>query len=130
LWHNEYISGLIAEHRSGILPLIFPVLHVNSQSHWNPTVNNLTVNVLKIFMELDSSLVEQCQKKYNEEVAKKETREKQKAEIWQRLDLPNVSQQISSSSSSSSSSTSSAPTTSSSASLSETDRSKDDEKKS
>jgi serine/threonine-protein phosphatase 2A regulatory subunit B' len=59
LWHNEYISSLIADHRQDVLPVIFPVLHANSQSHWNPTVNNLTLNVLKIFMELDSNLVEE-----------------------------------------------------------------------
>lgn len=34
LWHNEYISNLIADHRAEVLPLIFPVLHVNSQHHW------------------------------------------------------------------------------------------------
>ena len=51
LWHNEYISHLIADHRADVLPIIFPVLHVNSQHHWNPTVNNLTLNVLKIFSQ-------------------------------------------------------------------------------
>jgi len=66
LWHNEYVSGLIADHRAQILPVIFPSLHANSQGHWNPTVHNLTLNVLKIFMDLDANLVEECQKKYLE----------------------------------------------------------------
>jgi len=88
LWHNEYISGLIADHRANVLPVIFPVLHVNSQSHWNPTVNNLTLNVLKIFMELDANLVEQCSKKYADEIAKTEIRQRLKLETWQKIDIP------------------------------------------
>lgn len=88
LWHNEYISSLIADHRAQVLPVIYPVLHVNSQSHWNPTVNNLTLNVLKIFMELDPALVESCSKKYAEEQARLDARNKIKTETWQRLDIP------------------------------------------
>jgi len=87
LWHNEYISGLIADHRAAILPIIFPVLHQNSQSHWNPTVNNLTLNVLKIFMELDGPLVEQCQKRYAEELARAEVRQRQKLQVWEKMEL-------------------------------------------
>jgi hypothetical protein len=74
LWHNEYISGLIADHRADVLPIIFPALHLNSQSHWNPTVHNLTLNVLKIFMDLDANLVEDCQKKYLERKEKEPDR--------------------------------------------------------
>jgi len=88
LWHNEYISGLIADHRANVLPVIFPVLHVNSQSHWNPTVNNLTLNVLKIIMELDANLVEQCSKKYAEDITRQEARQRQKLETWQKIDVP------------------------------------------
>lgn len=68
-WHNEYISGLIAEQRARVLPLIYPVLHQNSVRHWNATVNNLTLNVLKIFTELDSTLVEQESRKYSEKTS-------------------------------------------------------------
>jgi serine/threonine-protein phosphatase 2A regulatory subunit B' len=85
LWHNEYISHLIADHRTDVLPIIFPVLHVNSQHHWNPTVNNLTLNVLKIFMELDASLVEDASKKYAEKQPQKDKAIKERAELWTKL---------------------------------------------
>jgi len=107
LWHNEYISGLIADHRNMILPVIFPVLHVNSQSHWNPTVNNLTVNVLKIFMELDSQLVETCKQNYDKFQTTKQARDKEKAEIWQKIDIPLLRSYTSSASSSSATASSS-----------------------
>lgn len=85
LWHNEYISGLINEHRKEVLPVLYPVLHVNSQSHWNPTVNNLTLNVLKIFMESDSALVEECSKAHADAAPAKESRARLKEETWQKL---------------------------------------------
>jgi len=85
LWHNDYISGLIADNRREILPIIYPVLHVNSESHWNLTVKNLTYNVLKIFMELDQPLVEQCSKVYALKKGKDEARQQQKIELWTKL---------------------------------------------
>jgi len=85
LWHNDYISGLIADNRREILPIIYPVLHVNSESHWNLTVKNLTYNVLKIFMELDQPLVEQCSKVYALKKGKDEARAQQKIEYWIKL---------------------------------------------
>lgn len=62
LWHNEYISSLMVDHRDSVLDVIYPVLKVSS-THWNPTVSNLTQNVMKFFMELDASLVERCSEK-------------------------------------------------------------------
>lgn len=85
LWHNEYISSLIADHREIVLPIIFPVLQNNSKFHWNPTVNNLTVHVLKIFMEIDATLVNECQKRYLENEKKREQRQKQREETWRAL---------------------------------------------
>jgi len=82
LWHNEYISGRFAEHQQELLPILYPVLHVNSQNHWNPTVTNLTYNVLKIFMELDSNLVDECSKKYSEEVARQDAKQKARQHKW------------------------------------------------
>jgi len=85
LWHNDYISGLIADNRRDILPIIYPVLHFNSESHWNLTVKNLTYNVLKIFMELDTPLVEQCSKTYFAKKGKDEIRVAQKLDYWTKL---------------------------------------------
>jgi len=85
LWHNEYVAHLFADHRADVLPIIFPTLHVNSQHHWNPAVNNLTLNVLKIFMELDASLVEDASKKYAERQPQKEKAKKEREELWNRV---------------------------------------------
>lgn len=86
LWHNEYISTLIADHRKEVLPVIYPVLHVNSESHWNPSVNNLTLNVLKIFMELDSALVEECSKFHASSAPLKQTSMRLREATWKQLE--------------------------------------------
>jgi hypothetical protein len=88
LWHNEYISGLIADHRHEVLPIIYPVLHENAEQHWNVTVKNLTHNVLKIFVELDEEhntrIVESCSKVYAERKRKKEIRQKMHYDMLRR----------------------------------------------
>lgn len=81
-FHNEYISGLIADHRAKILPIIYPILDMNAQQHWNQTVNDLTVNVLKIFTELDQPLVEKCSNAYTDSFAKKLVHEKARKQVW------------------------------------------------
>jgi len=85
-WHNEYISGLIADHRAEILPIIYPVLRLNSEDHWNQTVNDLTLNVLRIFLELDQTLVEKCSNIYTESLSQKAEKEKVRREAWDGLE--------------------------------------------
>lgn len=85
LWHNEYVSSLIADHRDVLLPVIFPVLQTNSQHHWNPSVHSLTINVLKAFMDMDATLVQDCSKQHAEQEKKREQKQKQKEESWKSL---------------------------------------------
>jgi len=66
LWNNEYIVSLIANSRDKVLPLVFEALYTNSRAHWNSTVHGLTCNVVKLFMEMDSTLFDQCSNEYRE----------------------------------------------------------------
>ena len=43
-----------------MLPLVFEALYTNSRSHWNSTVHGLTCNVVKLFMEMDAKLFDEC----------------------------------------------------------------------
>ncbi|KAJ8537746.1 hypothetical protein K7X08_014286 [Anisodus acutangulus] len=85
LWNNEHIVGLIAQNRNVILPIIFEALEKNIRSHWNQAVNGLTVNVRKMFLEMDADLFEDCQKQYAEKAARATELEKQRELRWQRL---------------------------------------------
>lgn len=64
LWNNEYIVNLVAQHRVKLLPIVLPALEENTNSHWNPAVHGLTLNVRKMFQDLDEQLYEQCKQEY------------------------------------------------------------------
>ncbi|CAK9143527.1 unnamed protein product [Ilex paraguariensis] len=85
LWNNEHIVSLIAQNRNVILPIIFESLEKNIQSHWNQAVHGLTVNVRKMFLEMDTELFEECQRQYAEKEAKAKELEEQRELKWQRL---------------------------------------------
>ncbi|CAN8270047.1 unnamed protein product [Cochlearia groenlandica] len=85
LWNNEHIVGLIAQNRTVILPIIYPALEKNIQSHWNQAVLGLTTNVKKMFMEMDHELFEECQRQYEEKQAKSKEIEEQRQVTWKRL---------------------------------------------
>ncbi|KAL6987328.1 hypothetical protein U1Q18_013076 [Sarracenia purpurea var. burkii] len=85
LWNNEHIVNLIAQNRRVILPIIFEALEKNIQSHWNQAVHGLTVNVRKMFLEMDAELFEECQSRYAEKEARVRELDKRRESTWQRL---------------------------------------------
>ncbi|XP_060176946.1 serine/threonine protein phosphatase 2A 57 kDa regulatory subunit B' beta isoform-like [Lycium barbarum] len=85
LWNNEHIVGLIAQNRNVILPIIFDALQKNIDNHWNPAIHGLTVNVRKLFMDMDADLFDECQGQYSEKAARATELEEQRELRWQRL---------------------------------------------
>ena len=82
LWNNEYIVSLIAPQRQEVLPLVFEALYTNSRNHWNSTVHGLTCNVVKLFMEMDSKLFDECSSDYRAKQEKLEEVEAAKQNKW------------------------------------------------
>lgn len=78
--------SLIAQNRHVVLPLIYPALVRNTTSHWNQTVHTLTVNVRKMFMEMDQELFQECDRKYQDDVAKANSVDEKREETWRRLE--------------------------------------------
>ncbi|CDY40986.1 BnaA02g27760D [Brassica napus] len=100
LWNNNHIENLIMQSRKVILPIIFPALERNAQKHWNQAVHSLTLNVRKIFQDLDPELFKECLAKFKEDESKEgETKAKREA-TWKRLEEagmrkdPNMFKQI------------------------------------
>ncbi|KAL8036257.1 hypothetical protein ABFX02_12G146900 [Erythranthe guttata] len=85
LWNNEHIVNLIAQNRNVILPMIFDALEKNIQSHWNQAVHGLSLNVRKLFMDMDAELYEDCRRQYAEREAKSTEFEEKRKLIWQKL---------------------------------------------
>ncbi|XP_074312031.1 serine/threonine protein phosphatase 2A 57 kDa regulatory subunit B' beta isoform-like [Silene latifolia] len=85
LWNNEHIVGLIAQNRNVILQIIFEALEKNIQSHWNQAVHGLTINVRKMFLEMDVEVFEECQRQYEDKQARATEIEEQRLLAWKRL---------------------------------------------
>lgn len=86
LWNNEYIVSLIMQQRAKILPLVFGALYENSRQHWNTTVHGLTCNVVKLFMEMDGKLFDECSADYRREAEEAEGKAKKVTQMWEDID--------------------------------------------
>ncbi|KAK9741769.1 hypothetical protein RND81_03G126900 [Saponaria officinalis] len=86
LWNNDQILNLIGHNRQQILPIILPALERNINGHWNQAVLNLTLNVRKIFQEMDELLFVECQTQFREDEARLPLIAKQRQATWQRLE--------------------------------------------
>lgn len=86
LWNNDHIVNLIAPNRDVILPIVFPALERNIKSHWNQAVLNVTLNVRKIFSEMDEELFSSCQRKFEEEEEQHAIIEDKRRTIWIQLE--------------------------------------------
>lgn len=86
LWNNDHIENLIKQNRKVILPIIFPSLERNARKHWNQAVQSLTLNVRKIFSDVDPELFEECLLKFQEDEAKEEEMKLKREATWKRLE--------------------------------------------
>ncbi|ETO32121.1 hypothetical protein RFI_04996, partial [Reticulomyxa filosa] len=64
LWNNDTIASFTSNHKDRILPIIFPALQQNYSTHWNSTVSSLTLNIIRIFKEMDKELYEGVSKEF------------------------------------------------------------------
>lgn len=76
---------LIAQNRSVIVPILFEALQKNTQHHWNQAVHSLSLNVRRLFMEMDGDLFEECRKQYKERKAGRREVEERRELTWQRV---------------------------------------------
>ncbi|KAK8485528.1 hypothetical protein V6N13_090448 [Hibiscus sabdariffa] len=86
LWNNDHIQNLIIQNRKVILPIIFPALEKNARNHWNQAVHSLTLNVRKIFYDLDPELCKECLVKFQEDESKEAEIEARRETTWKRLE--------------------------------------------
>lgn len=93
-WSNDHIVNLIAQNRNVILPLIFEALEKNTASHWHHSVNGLTMNVRKMFMEMDENLYKECQLKFQENENKARENVEKRAIAWKQLEAAGTSKGI------------------------------------
>ncbi|KHN81703.1 Serine/threonine-protein phosphatase 2A 56 kDa regulatory subunit delta isoform [Toxocara canis] len=85
-WNNEYIMSLISDNAAVILPIMFPALYRNSKNHWNKTIHGLIYNALKLFMEMNQRLIDECSQNFNREREAESARMKEKLVKWELIE--------------------------------------------
>ncbi|CAE7460075.1 B'THETA [Symbiodinium natans] len=85
LWNNDYIVRLITSSRKVLFPVVIGALYMNSKQHWNSAVHGLTFNVLKLLMEADPQLFDECSANHKEAYDEEEQREAARRQKWARL---------------------------------------------
>ncbi|XP_050232525.1 serine/threonine protein phosphatase 2A 57 kDa regulatory subunit B' kappa isoform [Mercurialis annua] len=86
LWNNDQIVNLIAHNRHAIMPVIFPALEKNAHNHWNQAVLNLTLNIRKMFSEMDEPLFVSCLEQFKEEQENLSSMSEKRKEAWRQLE--------------------------------------------
>merc|ERR1712227_96997 len=84
-WNNEYFISLVQDNTKVILPIMFPPLYRNSKSHWNKTIHGLIYNALKLFMEMDQTLFDECTTQYKAERQKEKQMMLAREEAWKKI---------------------------------------------
>ncbi|CAP59521.1 Serine/threonine protein phosphatase 2A regulatory subunit [Caenorhabditis elegans] len=85
-WNNEYVMSLVADNARVIIPIMFPVLFKNSKSHWNKTIHGLIYNALKMFMEMNQKLFDECSQAYQKDRVQEKTLNEEKERIWNNIE--------------------------------------------
>ncbi|CAF1080545.1 unnamed protein product [Brachionus calyciflorus] len=78
--------SLIGENANVILPIMFPALYKNTKSHWNKTIHGLIYNALKLFMELNQKLFDECSQKYKAERQKEKEKMRERDDLWSKIE--------------------------------------------
>merc|ERR1712203_123364 len=84
-WNNDYIVKLINQNRHALFPMIIGALYKNSKQHWNSAVHGLTFNVLKLLMEADPPLFDDCSAKHRVEEEEEERKSLLREQRWNQL---------------------------------------------
>ncbi|XP_031832124.1 serine/threonine-protein phosphatase 2A 56 kDa regulatory subunit gamma isoform isoform X2 [Nomia melanderi] len=85
-WNNEYIMSLISDNYSVILPIMYPAFYRNSRNHWNKTIHGLIYNALKLFMEMNHKMFDECTQQYYQDRQRERKLMKDRDEAWMRVE--------------------------------------------
>ncbi|KAI8637007.1 phosphatase 2A regulatory B subunit-domain-containing protein [Parasitella parasitica] len=84
-WNNDYIVSLMAENIRVIMPLIFPTLYKTSKTHWNKTILSLVYTALKLCIDIDAALFDECANEYKNQRQLERKIQKEREDNWRRL---------------------------------------------
>ncbi|KAK9463169.1 phosphatase 2A regulatory B subunit-domain-containing protein [Lipomyces oligophaga] len=86
LWNNEYFVSLMSENVEVTMPIMFPALYRMTRSHWNRTIHAMVCNAIRMFMDLNSALFEECAALYRETEETADAREERRQQLWKQVE--------------------------------------------
>jgi len=84
-WNNEYFCNLVSDNVEVILPIMFAPLYENSKGHWNRTIHGMVYNAMKLFMEVNPQLFDDCSHDYAELQNNQESKAQTRKNKWDHL---------------------------------------------
>ncbi|KAF2024536.1 protein phosphatase 2A regulatory B subunit [Setomelanomma holmii] len=84
-WNNEYFCNLVSDNVEVILPIMFAPLYENSKGHWNRTIHGMVYNAMKLFMEVNPQLFDDCSHDYAESQNNAGQRKQSRQDRWDKL---------------------------------------------
>ncbi|KAI5812061.1 phosphatase 2A regulatory B subunit-domain-containing protein [Pyronema omphalodes] len=85
-WNNEYFCNLVSDNVEVILPIMFAPLFENSKGHWNRTINQMVYSAMKLFMEINPSLFDECTSDYAALQESLPQRQADRENVWKALE--------------------------------------------
>ncbi|KAK5166532.1 serine/threonine-protein phosphatase 2A 56 kDa regulatory subunit delta isoform [Saxophila tyrrhenica] len=84
-WNNEYFCNLVSDNVDVILPIMFAPLYENSKGHWNRTIHGMVYNAMKLFMEVNPQLFDECTHDYTEQQSNLDAVKAARQAKWDRM---------------------------------------------
>ncbi|ORE22281.1 protein phosphatase 2A regulatory B subunit [Rhizopus microsporus] len=84
-WSNDYVVSMMAENIKVIMPLIFPTLYKTSKTHWNKTILSLVYTALKLCIDIDPALFDECANEYKNQRQLERKLQKEREDNWKLL---------------------------------------------
>lgn len=84
MWNNVTIIKLITANASSIIPIIFPALN-HSKEHWNKSIHTLMYNAVKVTMEMNMVVFEECTQTYKNKMHVHKEKGYEREQMWKRI---------------------------------------------
>jgi serine/threonine-protein phosphatase 2A regulatory subunit B' len=86
-WNSEHLCvNVLSQTKAPVLlPYVFGPLNKAAQGHWNQAVEQLAQSILKMYMEMDSTLFEKCQREHGEKQRKLDQEREACAAKWKSI---------------------------------------------
>jgi len=85
-WKNDHMSKLFNLNRKTVYPIAVKALYKNVKVHWHGSVHGRTFEVLRMMVETDHELFDECSAESRKVALEEETKEEKRLQKWKKLE--------------------------------------------